>query len=216
MSDPHRPIRVVVAGRHPVVRAGLRGLLADLDDLEVVGEGTPADDLVALARSLDADVVLLEWSDEPSPSGGIPSSDSDTATPIVLVGSASTGADLSALIRRGARGFLLPDSTADEVAEAVRSVARGLVVLDAALAPGALGAAHSGPPEDVDGDLLTRRELEVVALIAQGLPNKAIAQRLGISEHTVKFHVGSILAKLGAASRSEAVALAYRRGLIAL
>jgi two-component system, NarL family, nitrate/nitrite response regulator NarL len=112
---------------------------------------------------------------------------------------------------------LLKDAGADELAAAVRAVSRGLVVLDPAVAARLTesGAAFAREGDPLD-EPLTEREAEVLHLVALGLPNKTIAQRLGISEHTAKFHVGSILAKLGAASRTEAVALAARRGVLVL
>jgi DNA-binding NarL/FixJ family response regulator len=112
---------------------------------------------------------------------------------------------------------LLKDAGADEILAALRAVTQGLVVLDPAIArlttlrQPALTPTSAGLDE-----ALTDRETEVLQLLSLGLPNKTIATRLGISEHTAKFHVGSILAKLGAASRTEAVTLAARRGLLVL
>ncbi len=213
MSDPARALRVLVAGRHPVVRAGLRGLLADQGDVEVVGEATSADALDVLGAELRADVILLEWTETDV---GHAASADGTDVPILLMGALGNQGSLSALLATGARGFLLQDASGEEVAEAARAVARGLVVVDAALATAALSPQPVSIMEDgVDGPL-TDRERQVLELMAEGLPNKTIAQRLGISEHTVKFHVGSLLAKLEAASRTEAVAVALRRGLLAL
>jgi DNA-binding NarL/FixJ family response regulator len=214
VSEGPRALRVLVAGRHPVVRAGLRGLLANADHVEVVGEATSADDLDALARDLHAEVILLEWTD--SGVGRDPASMGDWDVPVLLMGAPEAQGMLDTLLAAGARGFLLQDASGEEVVEAAHAVARGLVVVDAALAPTALSPRRSLPSEDDVSDPLTDRERQVLELLALGLPNKTIAQRLQISEHTVKFHVGSVLAKLGAASRTEAVAIALRRGLLAL
>ncbi|HEY3116523.1 MAG TPA: response regulator transcription factor, partial [Chloroflexota bacterium] len=141
----------------------------------------------------------------------------EAGTGLVLLGTAPAADQVTALLAAGMRGFLLDDATAEDVRVALRSVAHGLVVLDPVLGRN-LGAA---PAEEAAADqeleqLLTPREREVLDLLATGLPNKIIARRLQISEHTVKFHVASILGKLGAASRTEAVTRAIQRGLLAL
>jgi DNA-binding NarL/FixJ family response regulator len=121
-------------------------------------------------------------------------------------------------LRAGARAVLPREATADEIIGAVEAAAAGLVVLHPAVTATLLpllptpARAVSAPP----AQQLTPREIEVLGMLAEGLGNKTIARRLGISEHTVKFHVGSILAKLDASSRTEAVMLGARRGLIML
>ena len=214
MSEGPRALRILVAGQHPVVRAGLRGLLANADDVEVVGEATSADDLDALARDLHADVILLEWTASGVSRDAPPTGEPEV--PVLLLGAPEEQGALDDLLTGGARGFLLQDASGEEVVHAAQAVARGLVVVDAALAPTALSPHRSLPTDDEMQDPLTEREHQVLELLALGLPNKTIAQRLAISEHTVKFHVGSVMAKLGAASRTEAVATALRRGLLAL
>src|SRR5205823_13817228 len=114
-------------------------------------------------------------------------------------------------------GYLARDAEPGRIVAAVRAVADGLVALDPELASGALGSQAAGPlPGEGEVDELTAREREVLTLVAIGLTNKAIAQRLSISDHTVKFHVASLLAKLDAESRTEAVHVAARRGLLTL
>jgi DNA-binding NarL/FixJ family response regulator len=118
------------------------------------------------------------------------------------------------------RAWLLKQAPAEEIAAAVQAVAHGLLVMDPAVARATRAAAPASrlravPTEEL-AEPLTERELEVLHLLALGLPNKAIALRLGISEHTVKFHVGAILAKMGAAGRTEAVMVAARRGILPL
>jgi DNA-binding NarL/FixJ family response regulator len=128
-----------------------------------------------------------------------------------------TVGELSAILRAGVRGFLLSEAAGDEIAVALRAVSQGLLVLDPLIARTLTIAPPSiGLDELTQDEPLTERELEVLQLLALGLPNKTIATRLRISEHTVKFHVGSILAKLDASSRTEAVTRAARRGLLAL
>lgn len=144
-------------------------------------------------------------------------SDAYPNAPLVLVGGnpATDGPGLSA----GAVAYLPPDADAATLAAAVRGVALRLTVVDPALIVAAGVHVHSRSPADPAtpaGEPLTAREREVLELVAAGLPNKTIARELGISEHTAKFHVGSLLAKLGAASRTEAVTIATRRGLLAI
>ena len=114
----------------------------------------------------------------------------------------------------GVRGLLLRDVGVDALVSAIISVSQGMVVLDPGLAAAALPATR--PRDDPPVEHLTHRELEVLRLLAEGLPNKTIAPRLGISEHTVKFHVNSVMVKLGASSRTDAVVAATRMGLILL
>jgi DNA-binding NarL/FixJ family response regulator len=142
--------------------------------------------------------------------------DAFPTAPLVFIGGdpAADGPGLSA----GAVAYLPPDADAATLAAAVRGVALGLTVVDPALIVAAGVHFHSRSALDPapPGETLTTREREVLALVAAGLPNKTIARELGISEHTAKFHVGSLLAKLGAASRTEAVTIATRRGLLAI
>ena len=209
-------IHLFVASDYPVVRAGLRSILDASEGFQVVGEGgleETADEVVALRP----DVVLLEI-----PGGerdGLETlwrlaAESPEVGIVVMSGDPAESLARDAL-QAGARGYLLRDVSPEEIVEAVRAVYQGLTVLHPAIASALLGPprprGHFGA-----GEPLTERELEVLQLLAQGLPSKAIASRLGISEHTVKFHVGSIMGKLNAASRTEAVTLAIRRGLIAL
>jgi DNA-binding NarL/FixJ family response regulator len=211
LSDPLRPLRVLIASPRPIVRAGLRGLLEGRSDVEVVGESLDADGLGSIALEETIDAILIEGG-----AGFLHALERGALPPIVLLGSVDDTANLGTLLASGVSGFLSTDAGADEIVEAVRSVARGLVVLDAQLAPAALSPPPRRAAEDEMTDPLSERERAVLRLLAEGLPNKSIAQRLGISEHTVKFHVGSVLAKLNAASRTEAVAIGLRRGLLAL
>ena len=213
-----RVLRVLVAAPYPVARAGLRSLLADETDLQVAGGAADPGELVAQSETLAPDAVLLDAGDDPDPwledlwrlaaNGTLP--------PVVLLAGAVDAAGEA--LRAGLAGLLLRDATPAEIEAAVHAAAAGLVVLDRRAA-GVLAVespARPAPSPSEDTEALTHRELEVLQLIAQGLPNKAIAGELGISEHTVKFHVGSILDKLGASSRAAALARAARAGLIVL
>lgn len=200
-------LRIVVLAAYPALRAGLRAMLDGLDGVQVIGElSTDAAGLDSLA----ADVLVADLGDDAARvynlldeiAGGIP---------VVLLGGADEYEGESG--RPGA--YLLRQAGGEEIVAAARAVARGLIVLDPAVVSAA-GISEAGEQMDTLAGPLTDRELDVLRLIAGGLPNKAIALRLGISEHTVKFHVGAILTRLGAASRSEAVMLAARRGLLPL
>jgi DNA-binding NarL/FixJ family response regulator len=209
-------IRLVVGSDYPVMRAGIRTVLDGFPECHVVGDGALAD-LVSLALDLRPDVIVVELTNQEQ--GGLETvwrlgaELPDTAI-LVLSWEAGEGFARECL-QAGVRGYLLRDVSPEEMVEAVRAVNQGLTVLHPAAAR-ALIPRERRPQPTVDADPLSERETEVLQLLAQGLPSKTIAARLSISEHTVKFHVGSILGKLGAASRTEAVSLALRRGLISL
>ena len=193
---------VVVVARSPAVRAGLRALL-ESQGIPVTGELTPA----ALDLSpLPFDLMVAEAT-------AFAEFDTPPALPAVLVGDDPDALAAFAEVPL-ARAFLSSEAGPAELAAAVHAVAAGLVAFEPRLLR---RVAASGTPAGPDaGADLTAREREVLALMAAGLPNKTIALRLGISEHTAKFHVGTVLAKLGAASRTEAVMIAARRGLLPL
>lgn len=194
-------------------------MLAGADGIVVVGEIAPA----ALSTTPDvgaaADVFVIDLDEgEATP---VDIDELAPTTPAVLL--AAHPADYApALTEAGApRAWLLKSATTEEIVAAVVAVHRGLLVIEpavarATLAPRPAGAQRPGPEAEELVEPLTEREREVLALLALGLPNKGIALRLGISEHTVKYHVGAILAKLGATGRTEAVMLAARRGLLPL
>lgn len=194
-----------MVSQYPALRAGLRALLAG-EGHEVVRE---AAELGELAAELDdVDVAVVDPGEgEPIDAG---------PTRLVLLGPAPTAEGLLAAGRPWA--YLPREASGEALAQAVRAVAAGLVAIDPALVSRVLLATPTGRSPDASeaGEDLTAREREVLALVAAGFANKEIARKLGISEHTVKFHVAAILGKLGAASRTEAGYLAARRGLIAL
>ena len=206
-------VNVVVVSPYPTVRAGLRALLQADDEIEIIGEAQGVLDEGAPLASYSS--VLLV--DAPVAAGMLAAVEASAPETAVVV----LGADVE-LIRRqpstAARGFLTADASAEELAAALKAVAQGLTVIDAALAHALLASPANArtPTGVVVEEQLTPREIEVLQLLAAGLPNKTIALRLGISEHTAKFHVSSVLSKLGAASRTEAVTTAARQGLLML
>lgn len=214
-------LRVLIVGRQPLARAGLRGLVSELGDVVVVGITTSINDAVLAAKDQQPDVVLAasDAGDVATVSAMVAALAAD-GIPTIILGQAPAPEDLTQALRAGLRGYVLPDATADEVGAALRAAARGLLVLAPVLGRALPILSPTLRPEFSIGDggeqPLTDREQEVLQLLSLGMPNKSIARKLGVSEHTVKFHVGSILAKLDASSRTEAVTSAARRGILVL
>lgn len=199
-------IRLAIAAESAVVRAGLEALVASHPGIELAGAYP---DLGAL-EALDPDVVLAAFPlEELSPPGDV----YNPAT--VLLTSERHPVWTQEAFRLGVRALLSRDASAAEILAAVEAAASGMALVDpreletllASTAPAAVSA---------ETHTLTARELEVLRMMAEGVANKTIAWKLGISEHTVKFHVASILGKLHAASRTEAVTIGVRKGLILL
>jgi len=184
--------RVLIAASSPFARAGLEAALRAGGDVAIV------------ANPEEADVIVTD----------IDSPDDDVARelPTVLLVANPHPMAVADALRTGARAVLSQDSTPAQIAAAIGAAAAGLVVIQPA--GGESWGANSRPT--IVSEPLTPREIEVLGMMAEGLPNKAIAHRLGISDHTVKFHATSILSKLNAGSRTEAVMLGLRQGLIML
>lgn len=202
--------RAVVVASSPAVRAGLRALLEQTQTWQVVGEVAPGGgplpvttvDLLVVSPAGDR-VEQVQELDDAFPGAAL----------VVVTGEPTAFAPL--VLRHASGGAILsPDVTAEQLCAAAEGARNGMTVLEPTFARSL--QVGSAAPTSGEGESLTPRELEVVRAMALGLPNKGIARRLGISEHTVKFHVGTILAKLGAASRTEAVMTAARRGLLPL
>ena len=198
-------LRLALFSDDALARDGLRGRLESQGGIEVVAEGRLSD---APTTGAEAELLVVDL--------GLSGDASEVALPpgvswIALVATPEQAREASA---SGAMGAVRREAAPERLAAAVRAVAEGLVVLEADAVGLGLrrGAASLDPPIEA----LTRRELEVLPLLADGLTNRRIAERLGISEHTAKFHVNAILGKLGAATRAEAVALAARQGLLPL
>lgn len=215
-DEPASILRVLLIARQPVTRAGLQGILAERQDtVLVVGAASSPGDIPQLAAKLQPTVALVV-ADSADELAMLASALEGARLPTVVLSNSLARIQTGLALEAGVRGFLRLDVTAHEIVAALNAAAQGLVVLDTLLVrlpPELPGSERQG--ERPRGSL-SDRELEVLGLVALGLPNKAIARRLRISEHTVKFHVGSILSKLDAVSRTDAVTRAARRGLLAL
>ena len=213
-----RLIRVLLADDQRVVREGLGTLLGLLDGIELVGTAADGEEAIALAREHDPDVVLMDL--RMPRCDGIEAirrlaARGDRPRAIALTTYADDASVLGAL-RAGARGYLTKDAGADQIRAAVQAVARGEAALDPAVQHHVVAAlsvpAEEAAPELPDG--LTPREAEVLALIAAGLTNGEIADRLVVSGATVKTHVNHIFAKANVRDRAQAVVYAYSHGLV--
>lgn len=212
---------VLVVASDLIVRAGLESILHTSSDLSVYGGiASDADTIAALVASVSPDVVLIELGlqdDEPV-SEKLVALGSLEGVAIVILADAPPGDWTTEALRLGVRAVLPRSATAEEILQTVVAAAAGLVVLHPDVVDALLPVLPSATRVDVAElvQALTGREIEVLSMLAQGLGNKAIARRLSISEHTVKFHVSSIFTKLNARSRTEAVTLGARQGLIML
>jgi DNA-binding NarL/FixJ family response regulator len=202
-------IRILLVDDHPVVREGLRGMLASEDDLEVVAEAGGAAEAVAAVRAHEPDVVLMDLR--------MPGGDGVEATSRVLVQrpqtrvvvltTYDTDADILRAVEAGAAGYLLKDASRAELAQAIRAAARGETVLAPSVAAKLVSRMRS-PVE------LSRREIEVLRLVARGRTNAEIGRELLISEATVKTHLLRAFAKLDVSDRTAAVTAALERGIL--
>ena len=211
-------IRVFIVAASPLARAGLENLLA-ARDVQVVASNGTIDALAEMLADAAPDVVLIDSSGEPLEPmlESILASGLASDVSVVILGDGITPAASADALRAGIRAALPGDISPEQLVAALEAVASGLLVLHPSHAGEVLPAAPASPRAlDELAEPLTRRELEVLQMLAAGLRNKEIAARLDISDHTVKFHVASILGKLGAGSRTEAVSLGIRRGLVLL
>jgi NarL family two-component system response regulator LiaR len=211
-----RPIRLMIVDDHAVVREGLRAFLGLQDDVEIVGEAADGADAVAQARLLRPDVILMDLV-MPRVDGVSAMHELRADVPesrVIVLTSFLEDERLLPAIEAGAAGYLLKDAKPSELARAIRAAHSGEAVIDPTVAARLVHALsdRSARPPDHSGTL-TQREREVLALIARGRSNKRIALELGISEKTVKAHVGHVLAKLGVSDRTQAALLAVRQGL---
>ena len=204
-------IRVLIADDHGVVRAGLSQLLATFPDVEIVGSAANGEEAVSLSVAREPDVVLMDLEmpvlDGIEATRRIRASQPNVA--VVVLTSFSDRERILSALDAGAAGYLLKDAEPDAVARAIAAAARGEAPLDPKAARALLSARRAASPADG----LSGREREVLAMVAEGLPNKLIAYRLGISEKTVKTHLTRVFRQIGVTDRTQAALWAQRHGV---
>jgi NarL family two-component system response regulator LiaR len=208
-----KPIRILLVDDHAVVRSGLAGFLLAFDDMKLVGEAASGEEAVSLCRQVQPDVVLMDLM--------MPGMDGAEATrairdrcpdiKVIVLTSFQEEELVQRALQAGAISYLLKNVSVDELAEAIRAAVAGQPTLAPEATQALIHAATKPPHVEID---LTSREREVLALMVQGLSNPDIAGRLVLSRSTVKFHVSSILLKLGVSGRTEAVAFALQHHLV--
>lgn len=208
-----RKIRLLISDDHPVVRAGLGGMLSGAEDFEVVGEATNGSEAVALANSTKPDVVLMDLR-MPEMDGVEAISRIKERNPeinILVLTTYESDSDILRALERGATGYMLKDAPREDLFEAIRATAEG----KSPLAPDVAARLVQRVREPAD-EVLSTREIEILEFIAGGASNKDIAKQLWISDTTVKSHVLHIFNKLEVKDRTAAVTVALRRGIISL
>lgn len=212
------PIQVILIDDHAVVRKGIREFLEDEGDIRVVAEAADGETALALVREHEAGVVVLDIQ-MPGISGiEVARRLRAAGNPVGILILTAYDDDpyIMAGIEAGANGYVLKSAAPEEIVRAVRAVHEGQSAVDPAVATKLIQvlSGRSGAPAGKAPEALTDRELEVLALVAQGLTNRAIGRKLGISDRTVQGHLANIFGKLGAASRTEAVMAAVKLGWI--
>jgi DNA-binding NarL/FixJ family response regulator len=206
-------IRILIADDHPIVRDGLRAVLSTQPDFDVVGEAESGAQTLQQVTLLQPDILLLDL--EMPQGNGVETlaqlAQQGALVRVIIFTAFDTDDRIVEAVRAGAKGYLLKGAPRAELFTAIRVVATGGSLLQPVIASKLINRLTQSP---TIAEALTPREVEVLALIAQGLPNKEIAERLIITERTVKFHASAILGKLGATNRTEAVALARQRHLL--
>ncbi|MBS1227761.1 MAG: transcriptional regulator, LuxR family [Proteobacteria bacterium] len=209
-ARPVEKIRVLIADDHVTVREGLAAMIGRQADMAVVGEAATGRQAVELWFSLRPDIVLLDLRmpelDGVGAIGEI--RQRDAAARIIVLTTFDTDSDIANAIRAGARGYLLKDSQREELLDSIRRVHAG----ETSISPSLVAKLAAG----ISSETLTGRELDVLILLAHGKSNKEIGANLYISETTVKSHLRNIFAKLDVLSRTEAITVACRRGLVTL
>jgi len=210
-------IRVMIVDDHKVVREGLRAFLELQDGMEVIGEAADGEEAIGAAERLRPDVILMDLVMPKLDGVGAMRALRERVPEcrVIVLTSFLEDDRLLPAIQAGAAGYLLKDVEPAELARAVRTAYVGEALLSPAVAARLVRAvADGGAPGALERDRLTRREREVLELIARGRSNKRIALELEISEKTVKAHVGHLLAKLGVSDRTQAALLAVEQGLV--
>lgn len=209
-GDTTRKIRVVLADDHPVVRNGLAAIVDQQTDMEVVGEAGDGDEAITLFTRLQPDVMVLDLR-MPKRDGVAVVQQVMELNPkarLLIMTTYDGDEDIFRCLTQGAKGYLLKDAPRQEILSAIRAVSEDRPYTSSSIAAKAL--------QRMAKPSLTQRELDVLQLVALGRSNKDIARRLNITEGTAKTHVKSILTKLDAISRTEAVGVAHKRGMIHL
>ncbi|MGB4808070.1 MAG: response regulator transcription factor [Candidatus Phosphoribacter baldrii] len=209
---PSRPITVVLVDDHRLVRAGLRGIIDAAADLIVVGEAADGSEALAVVRAAQPDVVLMDLSmpGVDGIEGTARLRDAGESARVVVLTSFVEHDRVTAALAAGAVGYLLKDSDPRDVLEAIRSAAAGHAPLDARVARALLPNSKPADPAAA----LSGREREVLLLVAQGMANKQVARQLGISERTVKAHLGNVFRHIGVADRTSAALWARDHGVV--
>ena len=204
-------IRVAIVDDHPIVSDGIAANLLAVGEIEVVATGVSAADAVAVASEHHPDVLILDVElGGRSGLDAIASIKAASAQTRIVVFSAYAGEErVATAFERGVDSYVLKGTSSDELVAVIRAVASG-----GSLIPSEIAAQLARAVGQPRRDRLTGREREILVLLAEGLSNRAVAERLGITERTVKFHVGEILARLGATNRAQAVAIAKARGIV--
>lgn len=211
-------IRVLVVDDHAIIRKGIRAVLDLVPDIDLVGEAEDGKQAITLDLELTPDVVLMDlMMPEMDGIACIKQIREQRPKACILVLTNFAGEDMIfPAIKAGAMGYHLKDSSPEALEEAIRQVYRGEPALHPLIAKKVLEELHAPPEDQGVYETLTKRELEVLSLIAQGLENREIASQLVVSEATIRTHVSNILGKLHLASRTQAALYALREGLASL
>lgn len=205
-------ISLVISDDHPVVRSGLRGMLESQPDFDVVAEASNGAEAVESVGRFAPDVVLMDV--RMPKMDGVAATEKIKAdypqTEVLILTTYNSDVDILRAVEKGATGYLLKDAPHEQIFDAVRSAAKGDSALSAVVASRLLGRLRTGP------DDLSKREVEVLQSLTEGKNNKEIAEKLWISEATVKSHLNRAYQKLGAADRTGAIIAALKRGIIRL
>ena len=211
-------ISILHADDHAMVRGGVRGLLLTEPNMELIGEASDGDEAIDKALLLRPDVVLLDLH-MPHRSGPEVIKEITRAIPdarILVLTSFATDEDVFPAIKAGALGYLLKDSSPNELLKAIRDVYSGRLSLDPSVAQKVVQELRKPPKPPLTEEPLTQREVEILKFVAEGLANQEIADRLVVSERTVRAHVSNILAKLHLANRTQAALYALREGIASI
>jgi DNA-binding NarL/FixJ family response regulator len=211
------PLRVLIADDHPLFRKGMRALVESLPEMEVVGEATSGEDTIALAATLEPDIIVMDLQ-MPGGSGIVATRTILNASPHIRILIVTLFDDIESVftaLRAGARGYVLKDAGEGAMARAIQAVGRGEAIFSPAIATRLIdyfAAPHPAVPKELF-PALTEREREVLALIAQGHSNADIARHLSLSIKTVHNYVSNIFSKLQVADRAQAIGRAREAGL---